>query len=194
MIAGSSEAPVRWSTTVLLLLALSGCERVRAALHAFTSPTSAEAPPPPPPPLDAGASNVAAGQLDPGDPTTVPAEPAAAAKPTGAPRVSGAASSETAARTAPDEEHNVTVGGDKGVVVGEKQDVEGVRVGGDKGVLVGKDESTTGVRVGGEKGVVVGKDGDTKGVRIGGDKGVELGKGGLSIGGKTVIGKGKDKK
>ena len=50
------------------------------------------------------------------------------------------------------------------------------------------------MRVGGEKGVVVGKDGDTKGVRIGGEKGVELGKGGLSIGGKTVIGKGKDKK
>lgn len=70
-----------------------------------------------------------------------------------------------------------------------------VVVGGEKGVIVGDHDEVTGVRVGGEKGVVIGKDGETRGVRVGGEKGVEVGKGGISIGGRTIVGSGeKDEK
>lgn len=66
-----------------------------------------------------------------------------------------------------------------------------VVVGGEKGVIVGDHDEVTGVRVGGEKGVVIGRDDETRGVRVGGEKGVEVGKGGISIGGRTIVGSGK---
>lgn len=183
---------------LFLVLALTGCERVRSALHVLTAPESAEAPPPPPAPEGAVLEATVA-VPDEASATVARPPPAAAATvrvTTGSSTAGGAdvtvtSNGSTTSVTTSDGGNNVTVSGERGVVVDERQAVQGVVVGGENGVLIGKDENTTGVRVGGENGVVVGKDGDTKGVRVGGENGVEVGKGGIIIGGKTIVGKGK---
>lgn len=150
------------SWMLVALVALSGCERVRAAAHAFTAPSD-----------ELGADQPVALV---GEALPVDGEP-------------GDTGTTEAAAPAPEVEKGIHVGNDNGVHVGREGDDRGVAVGGEHGVLIGDQEDVNGVRVGGEKGVMVGKDDETKGVRVGGEKGVEVGDKGLSIGGKTVIGK-----
>ncbi len=167
---------------LVLPLALTGCDRLRAAAHAFTAPEALPPAPPPPPGVAEveGEEGAAEGEI----------APAPLGDEAGADGVTETSERVAVTTSGGDTtQKGVHIGDENGVHLGRDGDDRGVTVGGEYGVLVGDQEEVKGVRVGGEKGVVVGKDDETTGVRVGGEKGVEVGREGLSIGGKKIFGK-----